>query len=109
MTRVVGGRVVHGAVIDGETRCAHYAGPDDVLAILFACCRRWYPCHACHDADASHGARVWAAGDGAEHALLCGRCGATSSIADYRASGACGACGGAFNEGCRRHHHLYFA
>lgn len=100
---------VRGRVVDDETRCVHWHGPDDVLAILFPCCHEWYPCRECHDEVAGHACEVWPAGSGREHALLCGRCDQTTSIAGYRATSACGSCGGAFNDGCRTHAHLYFA
>ncbi|WOF21725.1 CHY zinc finger protein [Microbacterium betulae] len=105
----VGGVLVHGAVVDGQTRCAHWHGADDVLAILFPCCRRWYPCHTCHEEDADHPAARWGRDEHEAQALLCGVCGATSSIDAYLATSACAKCGGAFNENCRLHHPLYFA
>lgn len=104
----VGAHVVHGLPVDEQTRCAHYSTELDVLAILFPCCGRWYPCHACHEETADHAARPWGAGERETQALLCGRCGRTSSIREYVATCACAHCGGAFNPGCRRHHHLYF-
>lgn len=103
------GVTIRGAVVDDETRCAHWHGDDDVLAILFPCCRAWYPCRTCHDEHAGHEAVLWRADQTETRALLCGRCGGTLSIRRYRAAGACEACGMRFNEGCRLHHHLYFA
>ncbi|MGI6877535.1 CHY zinc finger protein [Microbacterium sp. gxy059] len=107
--RRVGERLVGGAILDDETRCAHWHGPDDVLAILFPCCRAWFPCHACHEEAADHPAEVWPADAVSEEALLCGRCGGTTAIGRYRETSACARCGGAFNDGCRLHAHLYFA
>ena len=104
----VGGHEVLGAVVDAETRCAHWHGPDDVLAVLFKCCDRWFPCHACHQEASDHPSRTWTPAEDGVHAILCGRCGHTSAISTYRATGACASCGDAFNEGCRLHHHLYF-
>lgn len=105
----VGEHLVHGAVVDAQTRCAHWHGPRDVLAIRFPCCGRWYPCHSCHEEAADHPGEVWPADAAGEHALLCGRCGETSTIAEYLSSSTCARCGGAFNERCRLHHDLYFA
>lgn len=105
---LVGGHQVHGAVIDAQTRCVHWHGPDDVLAILFRCCGRWFPCHTCHEEGSDHAARPWGAADGGVHGILCGRCESTGAIDAYRATGACASCGRAFNERCRLHHHLYF-
>lgn len=104
----VGEHLVHGAPIDAQTRCVHWATELDVLAILFPCCDRWYPCHDCHEEHADHAAVPWDATAGAREALLCGVCGGTSTIADYRATSRCSRCDREFNPNCRRHHHLYF-
>lgn len=108
MTVVVGGHPVRGGVIDAQTRCVHWAGALDVLAILFPCCGRWYPCHSCHEEDADHPAVPWPADARGNRALLCGLCGKTETIAEYLDVGACVHCGAAFNPGCRLHHPLYF-
>jgi uncharacterized CHY-type Zn-finger protein len=79
-----------------------------VLAILFPCCARWYPCHSCHEECAGHAAGRWPVAEREQRALLCGLCGETSTIAEYLATPACARCGGAFNERCRLHHDLYF-
>lgn len=105
----VGDHLVHGAVVDPESRCAHWHGPRDVLAIRFPCCDRWYPCHSCHEEDADHAGAVWPADAAHERALLCGVCGGTSTIGEYLSSSTCARCGGPFNERCRLHRHLYFA
>lgn len=80
-TRRVGDHLVHGIGIDGQTRYAHDAGLNDVLAILFPCCGRWQPCHARHAGvagdDAPHEAARWPADAADAHALLRGRCGRT--------------------------------
>lgn len=106
----VGVRRVHGALVDSQTRCVHWAGPLDVLAIRFPCCGGWYPCHTCHEEHADHPARRWPARVRDAQALLCGVCGETSSIREYLdAASECARCGGAFNPNCRLHHALYFA
>lgn len=105
----VGAEIVHGLPIDGQTRCVHFSDAHDIVAIRFACCRRFHPCHACHEAVADHPAEVWAVERFAEHAILCGACGSTSTIARYLDADRCPACDAAFNPGCRTHRHLYFA
>lgn len=99
---------VHGATVDDATRCVHYSGPTDIVAIRFRCCLRFYPCFQCHADAESHRAEQWAPADWAERAILCGACGQTLSIDDYRSVSACPRCGSAFNDGCRLHAHLYF-
>ena len=39
---------VFGKTVDEHTRCEHYATELDIIAIRFACCDRYYPCHHCH-------------------------------------------------------------
>ncbi|HEU0182405.1 MAG TPA: CHY zinc finger protein [Agromyces mariniharenae] len=100
--------VVHGATVDDQTRCIHYRTELDVVAIRFACCGRYYPCHACHAESETHPARQWPRDAGGEHAILCGVCRTELTIDAYRATDVCPACGAAFNPGCRLHAHLYF-
>ncbi|HSP75005.1 MAG TPA: CHY zinc finger protein [Cryobacterium sp.] len=99
---------IHGQTVDAQTRCVHYRSAADIVAIKFFCCGRFYPCHQCHSAGETHAARLWPANRWTEHAILCGACRGTLSIADYRAATACPSCGAAFNDGCRAHAHLYF-
>ena len=105
----VGTARVHGLPIDTATRCVHWNGPDDVVAIGFPCCDRIYPCRECHDAVADHAAEVWPVGRRGERVILCGACTGLFSIGEYLDSEACPACGVPFNPGCRLHRHLYFA
>ena len=92
-----------------ETRCRHYAGPTDVIAIRFKCCATFYPCIDCHRALADHEPQVWPIAEHDEQAVLCGACGATLGIAEYlNGDSACPRCGAGFNPGCKLHHHLYF-
>ena len=99
---------VLGLVVDDQTRCAHYRTELDIVAIRFACCGEYYPCHACHAEVADHPARQWPAGAGAERAILCGACGAQLAIDAYRATTACPECAARFNPRCAAHAHLYF-
>jgi uncharacterized CHY-type Zn-finger protein len=99
---------VLGPVVDDETRCIHYRTPLDVIAIRFACCREYYPCHLCHAESADHPAEQWPADAGDETAVLCGVCGHLLTIAEYLDTDGCPACAAPFNPGCRAHTHLYF-
>lgn len=103
------GVAVYGEDVDSETRCAHYATDRDVVAIEFACCERFYPCHACHDAAVDHDAEQWPRESFDEPAILCGACGTRFSISTYLAcDDACPDCGHAFNPGCAKHADRYF-
>ena len=103
---------VLGATVDDETRCIHYRTPLDVVAIKFACCGQYYPCHACHEEAADHEVRVWPRAAFGERAILCGVCRSELTIETYRAPAAapsCPSCGAAFNPRCALHADRYFA
>lgn len=105
----VGGVDVIGVDVDRETRCRHYHGPLDIVALRFRCCGDWYPCIDCHTELAGHAAEVWPLADRDAVAALCGACGHRLTVREYLAcDSACPACGAAFNPGCALHHHLYF-
>ncbi len=100
---------VRGVDLDHQTRCAHYHGADDVIAIRMRCCDVYYACHACHAALAGHPADRWPPHEWHTRAVLCGVCRHQLSIREYFACGsACPACSAPFNPGCRNHYPLYF-
>lgn len=110
MNRESHGVAVHGEDVDAETRCSHYATERDVVAIKFACCEQFYPCHACHDAVADHDAEQWPADAFDQRVILCGACGTRHSIETYLAcDDECPDCGHAFNPGCAAHADRYFS
>ena len=109
MRRCIHGVEVLGVDVDTETRCGHYAGPTDVIALKFKCCDAWYPCIDCHRAVADHAADVWPLSEREERAILCGVCGHQLTIVAYLAcESRCPECAAKFNPGCAAHHHLYF-
>jgi uncharacterized CHY-type Zn-finger protein len=100
---------VHGVDLDPNTRCLHYHGPTDVIAIKMRCCDSYYACVACHAALAAHPAKVWPRSEWNRKAVLCGVCGAEMTVLEYMDSGnRCPSCSAPFNPGCRNHYHLYF-
>lgn len=100
--------VVHGPTVDAQTRCIHYRTPLDVIALRFACCGEYYPCHLCHEETAVHASRPWPASSRHERAVLCGVCWSELTIAQYLQAEDCPYCAAAFNPGCALHHELYF-
>ena len=109
MSRRIHGVDVVGLDVDPETRCGHYPGPTDVIAIKFKCCDTWYPCIDCHRAFAGHEEVVWPVDEHDEKAVLCGVCGTLLAVREYLDNGSiCAGCGARFNPGCGLHHHLYF-
>ncbi|MBT1679010.1 MULTISPECIES: CHY zinc finger protein [Curtobacterium] len=99
---------VHGRVVDEQTRCVHYRTALDIIAIRFACCGIYYPCHLCHDETAEHPSKAWPAGSDDEIAVLCGACWGELSIGRYREATACPQCDAGFNPRCALHHPIYF-
>ena len=101
---------VRGLDLDPQTRCAHWHSGLDVIAIKIRCCGTYYACHDCHQALAGHPSQVWAAEEFDELAVLCGACGTELSVRAYLGCDSrCPHCGAAFNPGCHKHRHLYFA
>ncbi|HZG55836.1 CHY zinc finger protein [Paenibacillus sp.] len=95
--------------IDAQTRCKHYHGPTDVIAIKFKCCDAYYGCFFCHEEAAGHPPAKWGEADRIAKAVLCGGCGEELAIDAYLNSGyACPSCGTAFNPRCEAHYPLYF-
>ncbi|WP_412061582.1 CHY zinc finger protein [Rubrivirga sp. IMCC45206] len=99
---------LRGVSVDAETRCAHYDGATDRVALRFGCCGVFYPCHRCHDETAGHPPAPWLRARFDEPSTLCGACRTTMTAPVYLAADdACPACGAAFNPGCAAHHDLY--
>jgi len=100
---------VSGVGVDPQTRCAHYSTPQDVIAIKFYCCQRYYPCHSCHALVTDHLPERWPIEKFNEKAILCGVCGVELSITDYLQSHyTCPNCEANFNPHCANHYGLYF-
>ena len=100
---------LRGSAVDAETRCAHYHGATDRIALRCGCCDVYSPCHRCHEEATGRPARPWPSVRQSEPAVLCGACRTTLTARAYLESGhACPACGAAFNPGCAAHYDLYF-
>ena len=100
---------VHGVDLDAESRCAHYRGDTDIIAIKMKCCGEFYACKDCHAAIVSHEIQVWPEAEFDEPAIRCGACGMYLTIRGYlEAENQCPACQALFNPKCRNHHQFYF-
>jgi uncharacterized CHY-type Zn-finger protein len=100
---------VRGVNLDAQTRCEHWHGSTDIIAIKMKCCGIYHACKDCHAALADHPIEVWPERKWNEKAILCGACGAELSIRQYIQSGySCPDCNAQFNPGCRSHYHFYF-
>jgi uncharacterized CHY-type Zn-finger protein len=100
---------VLGKTVDDQTRCEHYDSVLDVIAIRFACCGEYYPCHLCHAECADHPAEQWPRDRYDREAILCGVCSTELTIAVYLDVDACPSCTAPFNPGCKLHQEYYFA
>lgn len=99
---------IYGFVVDNETRCVHYHGEKDVVAVKFKCCNRYYPCYRCHEETADHEIIRWSEEEFDTKAVLCGSCKTELPIYEYMNTVCCPSCGHPFNKGCRPHYPLYF-
>jgi uncharacterized CHY-type Zn-finger protein len=100
---------VYGRLVDDQTRCAHWNGPTDVIAIRFKCCDRYYPCFDCHAEAEAHPVTRWGRGEFSQRAVFCGVCRSELAIEAYLGCAfTCPACGAGFNPGCALHHDRYF-
>lgn len=99
---------VYGHIVDHQTRCKHYAGAKDIIAIRFKCCNKYYPCYKCHNEFEDHPISTWKKSEYNERAILCGICKTEHSVSLYLDEGKCIHCHSEFNENCNKHYHLYF-
>jgi uncharacterized CHY-type Zn-finger protein len=100
---------VRGVNLDRQTRCEHYHGPTDIIAIKMKCCGVYYACKDCHVELADHPIAVWPEIEWEQPAVLCGACDSELTIHEYMRSGSrCPVCKAHFNPGCRNHYSYYF-
>ena len=99
---------VLGVDLDDETRCAHYGGDQDTVALRFGCCGAYYACYRCHRARADHSAEAWPRERRTEASVLCGVCGTTMTADTYMSTEVCPSCDSPFNPGCAAHYDRYF-
>ncbi|TDM12275.1 CHY zinc finger protein [Macrococcus lamae] len=99
---------VYGRTVDDETRCIHYHKDEDIIAIKFKCCNKYYPCYQCHSEAESHVTVTWPESEWDTKAILCGHCKEELTINEYLVSTHCPHCHALFNPRCSKHYHLYF-
>ena len=100
---------VRGVNLDAQTRCEHYRGPTDIVAIKMKCCGVYYGCKDCHSALADHEIALWPESEWNRQAILCGACRTELTIEQYlQSESRCPTCREQFNPGCRTHWHFYF-
>ncbi len=91
-------RDLRGVSLDPQTRCEHYHGPTDIIAIKMKCCGTYYACKDCHEELAGHRITVWPESEWDQQAVLCGACGEMLTIFQYmHGDSHCPACRAQFN------------
>ena len=101
-------KAIHGNLIDGKGRCVHYNTENDIVAIKFKCCNKFYACYQCHAENEQHEPELWKVVEQMEEVVACGNCFETMSIKAYKTSSQCPSCYCDFNPACSKHYHLYF-
>jgi uncharacterized CHY-type Zn-finger protein len=101
---------VRGLDLESQTRCKHYHGPTDIIAIKMRCCGVYYACKDCHEEIADHNIEVWPESEWDKKAILCGACRTELSVRDYlKSKYRCPVCRADFNPRCGNHYHYYFS
>jgi uncharacterized CHY-type Zn-finger protein len=101
--------IIKGNLVDENSRCIHYHTAEDIIAIKFKCCDKYYACIFCHNEKETHTPIVWQKEEFDTHAVLCGNCKTTMSIKEYLGcENSCIVCNSSFNPKCVNHHHFYF-
>ena len=100
--------LIYGDVIDQETRCIHYAGELDIIALKCFSCKKYYPCYHCHDAHEDHAFAAYPVRLEEDKVVFCGSCRSELTIAQYLADARCIFCRHPFNPGCKQHRKIYF-
>lgn len=90
--------IVYGSLIDTETRCRHYFTEEDIIAIKFKCCNKYYPCYKCHNEFEKHAIKRWSEPSFNEKAILCGVCKHELTINEYMMVERCPNCQSRFNN-----------
>jgi uncharacterized CHY-type Zn-finger protein len=101
--------IVHGTLVDEQTRCTHYHSTLDIIAIKMKCCNKYYACIHCHNEAEKHAIEVWTKQEHNEKAILCGNCNNELTINTYlNCENVCPSCSSNFNPKCSNHYHFYF-
>lgn len=110
---------IRGKLVDNQTRCEHWHGPTDIIALKFKCCpQMFYSCYECHQELTSHEVEKFdLAIDPDVKCILCGNCRIELTFTQYSSSFSsssstpnlqCPNCHHQFNNGCKLHYHYYF-
>ncbi|KAG0656017.1 helper of tim [Monosporozyma unispora] len=102
---------VVGKLVDNESRCEHWHGPTDIIALKFKCCpQMYYPCYQCHIEVTTHPILKYdLLKDPNVKCIFCGHCQTELTFNQYTGNNLhCPNCNHQFNSGCKLHYNLYF-
>ncbi|MGT2933763.1 CHY zinc finger protein [Streptococcus catagoni] len=95
-----------GIALDNESRCLHYHGDSDIVALKCRQCQAYFACYHCHDALRSHHFLANQAQE--KYPVLCGACKHFLTKESYE-KGYCPFCLRLFNPNCSLHKDIYFS
>ncbi|CCF57388.1 hypothetical protein KAFR_0C03970 [Kazachstania africana CBS 2517] len=98
---------IFGKPIDNETRCVHWNSENDIIAIKFKCCNKFYPCFQCHEETTDHELEKFNREDDSVKTILCGHCHNEMTFNEYKLLH-CKFCQSQFNPYCKLHYDHYF-
>ena len=98
----------YGKLVDEETRCIHYHGKNDIIALQCYKCKKYYACYKCHDGIESHPFSPYPISLSDDFPILCGVCKNLLTYQEYHNHTNCPYCLSDFNPGCQNHHDYYF-
>lgn len=96
---------IFGINLDKDSRCTHYHGDNDVVALKCNKCQKYYACYKCHDELESHSFVPIAIDEPSP--VLCGHCYSKLTFEEYQL-GHCITCNHTFNPNCKKHSTIYF-
>ncbi|BAP72907.1 helper of Tim protein 13 [Kluyveromyces marxianus] len=99
---------IHGKLVDKQSRCEHWHGPLDVIALKLKCCNKYYACYECHNELESHPISKYNIAEPHVNLIVCGVCNHEMSFDSYASELKCPRCSAPFNPGCKLHYDMYF-
>lgn len=106
-----------GKLVDEFSRCVHWHGEKDIIALKFKCCPDvYYPCYSCHNEINSEDhviEKYDIHNDKDKNLIICGICKTEMTFEQYKTTDEtnllkCYNCKSPFNPGCKYHYNLYF-
>lgn len=98
--------MIYGKLVDSQSRCVHWNGELDIIALKFKCCERYYACHECHSELTDHEVVKYSR-DSPDDLIICGVCNVEMTFEQYSVLN-CPNCSSKFNPACKLHYDLYF-